>query len=77
MDHKLAAIQVERTLLKELTDNRNKAELMRIMAEGAHGEVRRLYCQVAAAFSDTASKVEELKRALASQKSRCDTVLRN
>jgi hypothetical protein len=64
MDQKIGPSPVGHDLLKELADNRNKAELMRLMAESTHGEVRRLYLQIADSFSHTASMLEALKRAL-------------
>jgi hypothetical protein len=62
MDQKLMPSRIEHDLLKELADNRNKAELMRLMAESTQGEVRSLYLQIAESFSHTASVIEELMR---------------
>jgi hypothetical protein len=67
MRHETRQTRVQRDLLKIMVDSRNKAELMRTMAESAEGEAQELYQKLAEAFSLSARLIEELKRAQDSQ----------
>jgi len=48
--------------LKWVVDCRNRAEALRILAEGTHGEVRALYLRLAKTFEDCASLIERRRK---------------
>jgi hypothetical protein len=55
---------VQRMLVKELVDCRNKAEAMVAIAEESHGNTKELYTQLAASFEHSARLIEEIKRSV-------------
>lgn len=64
MDKRIERGEIRRTLIKELVDCRNRAELLSAMAAESQGQIRTLYSQLAASFEHSASLIEKIKKQL-------------